>query len=99
MVNNELGEILGYVTALINFFLFLPQVIHVFKVKDTNSISTSFILLQIVSCISTLSYAITIDEKPLMVSSISIMLSSSAIGYAKWVLYPSPIKYEYDEIV
>ena len=98
-MKSELGEIFGYITALINFFLFLPQVIHVYKVRDTNSISTNFILLQIVSCISTLSYAIIINEKPLMVSSISILVSSSTIGYAKWVLFPSTIKYEYDEIV
>ena len=98
-MKSELGEVFGYITALINFFLFLPQVIHVFKVKDTNSISSNFILLQILSCTSTLTYAIIIEEKPLMVSSISILISSSLIGYAKWVLYPTTIKYDYEEIV
>ena len=98
MSNYILGQALGYITAGINFILFIPQVIHVYKVKDTHSIDTNFILLQILSCISTLSYAIVIYQPPLMVSSVSILVSSSLLGYAKWVLFKIPNisgRYEY----
>ena len=101
MNNYFLGQTLGYLTAAINFILYIPQVIHVFKVKDTHSIDTNFILLQILSCTSTLSYAVVIREPPLMVSSISILISSSLLGYAKWILYKSPNivnRFEYEDI-
>jgi len=98
MNNYLLGQILGYTTATINFILYIPQVIHVYKVRDTHSIDTSFILLQLLSCTTTLSYAIVINEKPLIVSSISILISSGMLGYAKWILFKTPNisgRYEY----
>ena len=67
-----------------------------------------------VSCISTLSYGIVIGESPIIVSSISILISTMFLGYAKWVLYVNdtsknidnmreesrPIKpYDYESIV
>ena len=90
MNNYLLGQILGYTTATINFILYIPQVIHVYKVRDTHSIDTSFILLQLLSCTTTLSYAIVINEKPLIVSSVSILISSGMLGYAKWILFKTP---------
>lgn len=101
MNNYFLGQTLGYITASINFILYIPQVIHVYKVQDTHSIDTNFILLQMLSCTSTLSYAIVINEPPLIVSSVSILLSTGLIGYAKWFLFKKPNicgRYEYVSI-
>ena len=98
MNNYYLGQTLGYFTAAVNFILYIPQVIHVFKVRDTHSIDTNFILLQMLSCVSTLSYGIIIKETPIIISSISILFSSGLLGYAKWVLYKQPNisgRYEY----
>lgn len=81
------GQILGYVTATINFVLYLPQVVHVYTVKDTRSLDTKFILLQMLSCTSTLSYGVVINEMPIIVSSISILTSTCFLGYAKWILF------------
>lgn len=95
------GQILGYVTAAINFFLYLPQVIHIYRLKNTTSINSHFILLQISSCLTTLVYGIIIGQIPIIVSSISILISSLYLGYAKWILYSNeekPIKYQYDSI-
>ena len=47
MNNYYIGQILGYITAGVNFILYMPQVIHVYKVKDTNSLDSKFLLLQI----------------------------------------------------
>ena len=104
------GEIIGYATAIINFFLYLPQVIHVYRVKTTNSLNSSFIVLQMMSCVFTLTYGVIIREAPIIVSSISILVSTIFLGYAKWILYTDenkplheenrPIKqYDYDSIV
>ena len=99
MTYSLLGQFLGYFTAGINFILYVPQVIHVYTVKDTNSLDTKFIILQILSCTSTLSYGIVIKEMPIIVSSISILISTSFLGYAKWVLYTNNItKYNYHHI-
>ena len=99
MTYSLLGQFLGYFTAGINFILYVPQVIHVYTVKDTNSLDTKFIILQILSCTSTLSYGIVIKEMPIIVSSISILVSTSFLGYAKWVLYTNNItKYNYHDI-
>lgn len=97
-----LGQTLGYITAAINFILYIPQVIHVYQVKDTNSLDSKFIILQMISCTSTLSYGIIINEYPIVISSVSILISSSLLGYAKWVLYKpleSPSSYQYDNIL
>jgi uncharacterized protein with PQ loop repeat len=90
MDSYEIGQLLGYVTACVNFVLYLPQVIHVYQIQDTHSLNTNFILLQMLSCITTFSYGAILNEKPIMVSSISIFVSVSALGYAKWVLYKIP---------
>jgi uncharacterized protein with PQ loop repeat len=97
---NFLGQFLGYLTAGINFVLYLPQVLHVYKVKDTNSLDSKFIILQILSCTSTLSYGIVIKEMPIIVSSVSILISTSFLGYAKWILYidKNITRYNYESI-
>jgi uncharacterized protein with PQ loop repeat len=97
------GQILGYITATINFFLYLPQVIHVYKLKDTTSINSHFILLQILSCITTLMYGAIIRQIPVIISSVSILISSLYLGYVKWFLHSSqennePVKYTYESI-
>jgi len=97
---NFLGQCLGYLTAGINFVLYLPQVIHVYKVKDTKSLDSKFIILQMLSCTSTLSYGIVIKEIPIIVSSVSILISTSFLGYAKWFLYieKNMSSYNYESI-
>ena len=100
-----IGQILGYITAGINFCLYLPQVMHVYNIKDTKSLNSHFIILQICSCITTLSYGIIINEFPIIISSISILISASLLGFAKWKLYESDddisldkVSYQYESI-
>lgn len=81
------GQTLGYVTAGINFVLYLPQVIHVYQLKDTESLNSHFLLLQMTSCATTFGYGALLGEYPLMISSTSIFLSVASLGYAKWILF------------
>ena len=106
MNNYYIGQILGYITAGVNFILYMPQVIHVYKVKDTNSLDSKFLLLQMLSCITTCSYGFIIKEYPIIISSISIFASTASLGYAKWYLFKTNdintnninTKYEYESI-
>ena len=84
-----IGEILGYITAVINFILYLPQVIHVYKIKDTTSLNSLFLIFQMLSCITTFLYGLILNELPMIISSISIFLSTASLGYAKWYMYKS----------
>lgn len=82
-----LGQSLGYITAGINFILYLPQVIHVYQLKDTTSLNSHFLILQMASCVTTFGYGAVLNEYPLMISSTSIFISAASLGYAKWILY------------
>ena len=84
-----IGEILGYITAVINFILYLPQVIHVYKIKDTTSLNSLFLIFQMLSCITTFLYGLILNELPMIISSVSIFLSTASLGYAKWYMYKS----------
>ena len=81
------GQTLGYITDGINFVLYLPQVIHVYQLKDTTSLNSHFLILQMTSCATTFGYGAVINEYPLMISSTSIFLSAASLGYAKWILF------------
>ncbi len=83
------GQIFGYITAVINFCLYLPQVLHVYHIQNTTSLNSYFLILQIASCLTTLSYGYIIHEYPIIISSISILISCGFLGYAKWKLFVS----------
>lgn len=69
----ELGQVFGYVGTVFSFVLFMPQVRHVYKTKDTYGINKCYLNLEIISSSIKLIYAILINEYPLIFSSISIM--------------------------
>jgi uncharacterized protein with PQ loop repeat len=84
-----LSQVFGYITACINTILYIPEVIHIYTIKDTHSLNSYFLILQITSCITTLCYGALIGETPIIVSSICILVSCGFLGWAKWKLYPS----------
>lgn len=86
---NILSQVFGYTTAIINTVLYIPEVIHVYNTKDTSALNTYFLLLQMTSCVTTMSYGYLINEIPIVLSSVSILVSCFMLGYAKWVLYLS----------
>ena len=84
-----LSQVFGYITACINTILYIPEVIHIYTIKDTHSLNSYFLMLQITSCITTLCYGALIGEHPIIVSSVCILVSCGFLGWAKWKLYPS----------
>ena len=69
----EFGQIFGYIGTIFSFILFMPQVRHVYKTKDTYAINKCYLNLEIISSTLKLIYAILIVEYPLIISSISIL--------------------------
>lgn len=82
--NHKIGEIFGYVNSGINTILFIPQVILIYKTKNTKSISPFYLFLELLSSITNLIYGILINEYPIIISSGSIMLCTLFIAYGKF---------------
>ena len=79
----EIGQIFGYVGTVFSFFLFMPQVRHVYKTKDTYSINKCYLNLEVIGSSIKLIYAILIEEYPLIISSISIITWYNINLYSK----------------
>jgi MtN3 and saliva related transmembrane protein len=71
----EIGQIFGYIATFFSFFIFIPQVIHVYKTKDTYAINKCYLNLEVISTLLKIIYAILIDEYPLIISNISVLAS------------------------
>jgi len=86
----EIGQIFGYVGTFFSFFLFIPQVRHVYKTKDTYSINKCYLNLEVIGSSIKLIYAILIEEYPLIISSISIITCIILIYIQKLKEKPKP---------
>ena len=69
----ELGQVFGYIGTVFSFFLFIPQVRHVYKTKDTYAIDRCYLNLEIISGCIKFVYAVLIVEYPLIISNISVL--------------------------
>lgn len=69
----EIGQIFGYFGTVFSFFLFMPQVKHVYKTKDTYSIDKCYLNLEIISGCIKFVYAVLILEYPLIISNVSVL--------------------------
>lgn len=73
LTNYELGQVFGYIGTFFSIVLFIPQVRHVYKTKDTYAINKCYLNLEIIGSSIKFTYAILIAEYPLIISSISVM--------------------------
>ncbi len=69
----ELGQVFGYIGTFFSIILFMPQVRHVYKTKDTYAINKCYLNLEIIGSSIKLTYAMLIGEYPLIISSISVI--------------------------
>lgn len=63
-------EWIGYIAAVCTTFSFLPQVIHVFKTRDTRAISLGMYSFFTFGVMMWLVYALVIKDYPLMLANI-----------------------------
>jgi len=90
-MNNEY-EYIGYVGAFFISINLIPQIFHIYKNKNAESISIISISLGIISSILMFTYGIFINKIPIIISNIMIGLFYFIILFLKY-LYGS-----YDEL-
>ncbi len=76
-------EVLGYIAALLTTAAFVPQVVLVYKTKDTDSISLSMFLIFSVGLICWGSYGLILNQLPIILANSVTLLLSLYIVYMK----------------
>jgi len=82
-------DAVGYVGGVFLCLILVPQLYKVIKLKQTDQISSIFIILAIMTSILFLVYGFLINSIPLIVSNIITALQNSALLI---------LKYKYDNI-
>ena len=67
-MDDKTKTIIGYTGGTLLNITFIPQIYKTFKTKRTDDISIYFMSLQMVTSIFCLTYAILLDENPLIIS-------------------------------
>lgn len=78
-------EYIGYAGACIISINLIPQIIHIYKIKDADSISYTSIILGIISSIIMAVYGVCIYKIPIIISNSMIFLFYSIILIIKYL--------------
>lgn len=71
-----LETIIGYVAAILTTVSFIPQVVHIYKTKNTSSISLAMYFLFCIGVFLWLIYGLLIKSYPVMIAnSITLILA------------------------
>ena len=69
-------QVIGYLAAFFLVITLLPQVYHTYKLKNADSISIYFLLLQVKTCSLFLTYGILLEEMPLILANCLVLIQS-----------------------
>jgi len=83
-MNNEY-EYIGYTGAFFISINLIPQIYHIYKNKNTDSISVTSIALGIISSIIMFSYGILINKFPIIISNGTVFLFYLIILFFKYL--------------
>ena len=67
-MDNDTKTIIGYTGGTLLNITFIPQIYRTFKTRKTDDISIYFMGLQFITSIFCLTYAVLLDENPLIIS-------------------------------
>jgi MtN3 and saliva related transmembrane protein len=81
-------EIIGYIGAGLISVNLIPQVYHIYRLKNADSISTVTIGLNVLSAAVMLTYGVCINQYPVIISNGMIIVFYSVIGYFKYEFLP-----------
>jgi MtN3 and saliva related transmembrane protein len=87
-MDNQTKTIIGYIGGTLLNITFIPQIYKTFKTKKTDDISIYFMGSQMITSIFCLSYAILLDENPLI-------LSNSILFVELFILFIGKIMYSH----
>ena len=78
-------DVSGLVSSIIICLMFVPEVIHVYKYKDANALSYTFLNLNLIASILGLIYSIYYKVVPMTITNISAGLFSLVLFRFKYV--------------
>jgi len=87
---------LGLVSAVLISIMFVPQIVHVYKTKDTHAINYTFLGLNVMASILGLVYSIHFHVVPMIVANTSAGLFSVSLAGMKFVNGLKEETLEYD---
>lgn len=84
-------DYIGYTGSFLISINLIPQVYHIYKIKNADSISTLSILLSLLSAIVMIIYGVCIYKIPIIISNSAIFLFFCIIGYFKFTFSPENV--------
>lgn len=90
-------EYIGYTGSMLISINLIPQIIHIYKIKNADSLSNLSIFLNILASLVMITYGVFIIKIPIIISNSMIMLFYGFIGYFKYI-YQIPNKTEIKKI-
>jgi len=87
---------IGLVSAVLISIMFIPQVVHVHKTKDTHAINYTFLGINVVASILGLVYSIHFNVVPMIVANTSAGLFSVSLAGMKFVNGLKEETHDYD---
>ena len=78
-------NILGLVSSILITVMFVPQVMHVYKTKDTHAINYTFLFLNLLASSTGLVYSIYFLVIPMMIANTSAGLFSVSLLGMKYI--------------
>lgn len=76
-------QIIGYTGGTLLNITFLPQIYKTYKTKRTEDISLLFMILQVITSILYVVYSFLLNEQPLIVSNIILLVELLALLVGK----------------
>ena len=79
-------QIIGYTGGTLLNITFIPQIYRTYKTKQTDDISLVFMILQVITSVLYVVYAFLLDEQPLIISNIILLIELLSLLCGK-ILY------------
>ena len=77
------GPWIGYAAGAITVIAFLPQVVRVWRTKQTHDLSRNTYLLLILSCVLWLTYGFVSGDAPVIATNAGLLLLNASVLIAK----------------
>lgn len=84
-------EYIGYIGTFLISINLIPQIYHIYKIKNAESISMLSVILSILSACVMLIYGIFISQPPIVISNGMIFVFYFIIGYFKYIFLLKPV--------
>ena len=88
---DEIVEYIGLVSSILITIMFVPQVVHVYKTKDTHAINYAFLFINLVASMLGLVYSIYFTVVPMIVANTSAGLFSVSLISMKYLNNNPPV--------